>query len=134
MQFPDVNDMPPGDAGRLLNLRSLLRAFLPGDRDTTRRSTGGSLLQALNLMNNPFVSGRIGANALTGTLFESLAMDDDELVANLYLTVLSRHPTVEETDHGVDYLTDLSGATTRRDRAVDLMWALFNKTEFYTNY
>ena len=134
MQFPDVNGMPIGDSERALDVRALLRAFLPGDREATPRSGDGSPLQALNLMNNRFFVNRIGPNASSGTLFESLAMEDQPLVTNLYLSVLSRYPTEKETAHAVAYLNDATDGIESRDRAVDLMWALLNKTEFYTNY
>ena len=134
MKFPDVNDVPPGDRARLWNVRALLRAFLPGDRRATPRSSDGSILQALNLMNNPFVISRIGGGSSSGTLAESLDLPDDAFVANLYLHVFGRHPTAEETARGVDLLNDTSDGVDRRDRAVDLMWVLFNSTEFYVNY
>ncbi len=129
MQFPDVTGVPLG-RGQSANVRRLLQSFTPGDREETARSGEGSPLQALNLMNNPFVLSRFAVNAPTGTLAESLEMADDALVANLYLSVLSRRPTDEETKFAVDYLQD--GARTRR--AANLMWALFNKTDFYFNY
>ena len=134
MQFPDVNGMPTGDRALILDVRALLRAFLPGDRETTRRSGDGSPLQALNLMNNPFVVNRIRPNASSGTIADSLAMEDQPLVANLYLSALSRYPTETELAQAVAYLNDRTDGIERRGRAVDLMWALFNKTEFYTNY
>ena len=51
-------------------------------------------------------------------------------MANLYLHVLSRPPTDEEMAFGVEYLQ--SG--NREERAQDLIWALFNKTDFIFNY
>ena len=134
MKFPDVNDVPPGDRARIWNVRALLRAFLPGDRRSTPRSGDPSILQALNLMNNPFVNTRIGGGSSEGTLAESIDLADDAFVANLYLHVLSRYPTAEETARGVELLTDTSNGVDRRDRAADLMWVLFNSTEFYVNY
>ena len=50
-QFPDVNDVPQGDEARILNVRTQLRALLPGDRGATLRRADGSPLQPLNLMN-----------------------------------------------------------------------------------
>ena len=130
MQFPDVTGLPQGQYGYGRYVRTLLQAFTPGDREETARSGEGSPLQALNLMNNPFVLSRIAVSAPTGTLAESLELADDALVANLYLSVLSRYPTDEETKVAVDYLE----GGNRNSRAADLMWALFNKTDFYFNY
>lgn len=131
MRFPDVVNVPPGNGSRGRDARMLLQSFTPGDREETKRSVEGSPLQALNLMNNAFVLQRIAPNAPTGTLAESLKMADDALVANLYLSVLSRHPTQEETAFAVQHLQEGSN---RGARAADLMWALFNKTDFYFNY
>ena len=130
MQFPDVQNTPPGNYARAVQVRTLLQSFTPGDREQTPRGRDGSPLQALNLMNNPFVLGKLAPGASTGTLSESLGLADDTLVVNLYLSVLSRPPTEAEAAFAVDYLQ--SG--NRRNRATNLMWALFNKTDFYFNY
>ena len=130
MQLPDVSDVPQGNGGFSRNIRSLLQAFTPGDREETKRSGEGSPLQALNLMNNRFVLSRLNPNNQASTLGQSLDLADDALAANLYLSVLSRQPTEEETAFAVQYLQ----GGERADRATDLMWALFNKTDFYFNY
>ena len=129
MKFPDVTGVPQG-RGQAANARMLLRAFTPGDREETARSGEGSPLQALNLMNNPFVLRRLATNVPTGTLGESLELSDDALVTNLYLSVMSRHPTEDEKKFAVDYLQQGN----RDRRAASLMWALINKTDFYFNY
>ena len=130
MQFPDVVDMPPGNSRELRSTRLLLQAFTPGDRESSPRSAEGSPLQALNLMNNPFVLARASPEHPTGTLAEALALADDALVTNLYLSVLSRQPTAEETAAAVRHLQGRD----RDKRAGQLVWALFNKTDFYFNY
>ena len=130
MQFPDVVNMPPGNGRYARNSRVLLQAFTPGDRESAPRSGEGSPLQALNLMNNPFVLARVNPNAARGTLAESLAMSDDVLVANLYLSVLSRPPTEGEAATALQYIQ----GGDRDERAGHLIWSLFNKTDFYFNY
>ena len=87
----------------------------------------GSPLQALNLMNNRMVINRVRSSP---TLAESLGLPDDGLVASLSLRVLSRPPTGEETASAVEYLQEGD----RTERASNLMWALFNKTDFLFNY
>ena len=131
MQLPDVNRVPSGGrhAG---NARDLLRAFTPGDRMQTPRSSEGSPLQFLNLMNNRLVLEMISLRREPGTLGQLLPLGDSDFVTALYLTVLSRPPTTDEVALAVAHLNE-SGAR-RRERARDLMWALFNRTEFYTNY
>ena len=130
MQFPDVVNMPPGNGRHPRSTRQFLQAFSPGDREGAPRSGAGSPLQALNLMNNPFVLLRTDPRATTGTLWESLQLSDDALVANLYLSVLSRHPTEQEAAAGLKYVQ----GGDRAQRASNLMWTLFNKTDFYFNY
>ena len=130
MQLPDVSEVPLGNGPFVRNIRSLLQAFTPGDREETARSGEGSPLQALSLMNNRFVLDRLNRDNPAGTLGQSLELADDALVANLYLSVLSRPPTEEETAFAVRYLE----GGDRANRASDLMWALFNKTDFYFNY
>lgn len=130
MQFPDVRELPPGNNRMARHTRLLLQAFTPGDRESSPRSGEGSPLQALNLMNNPFVLSRVNPEAESGTLAASLTMSDDALVANLYLTVLSRHPTNAELATAVQYIQ----GGDRNKRAGYLIWSLFNKTDFYFNY
>ena len=130
-QFSDVVNVPQGNGPRPRNARLLLQAFTPGDREETARSRSGSPLQALNLMNNRFVVDRVAANAPTGTLAAALEMADDALVAHLYLTVLSRYPSEAESAYAVGYV---QAADDRSAAASNLLWALFNKTDFYYNY
>ena len=129
MQLPDVSQVPLGKPPAS-DVRSLLDAFARGDRVETQRSGEGSPLQALHLMNNQFVLDRLVPKTEGSTLHQSIAMADEALVANLYLNVLSREATAEEVAFGVDYLQ----GGDRADRARTLMWALFNKTDFYFNY
>ena len=130
MQLSDVNGVPLGNGTFPRSVRGLLDAFTRGDREETGRSGEGSPLQALGLMNNRFVLNRLNRNNQASTLGQSIELADDALVTNLYLSVLSRPPTAEETAFGVNYLQ----GGNRGNRATNLMWALFNKTDFYFNY
>ena len=133
MQFPDVKSTPPGGTRQARMARALLQAFTPGDREETARSRSSSPLQALNLMNNRFVLNQVVRNAKSGTLFDSLQLGDDRsIVTHLYLSVLSRYPTEGEVSFAVEYLE--GGPKNRKNRASDLMWALFNKADFQFNY
>ncbi|MBN2476514.1 MAG: DUF1553 domain-containing protein [Pirellulales bacterium] len=51
----------------------------------------------------------------------------DELVEELYLTILSRPPTQDELATVAEYV---QSASSRRDAAFDIAWALINNTEF----
>ncbi len=128
MQFPDVVAVPDG---RVIYRRTLrfLDAFLRGDREQTPRSGAVSSLQALQLMNSRLVSLRV-RSAAGGALAALLDRPDDALVTSLYLRVLSRMPTAEELRFGVQTLNN----GPRAPQASNLMWAMFNKTDFYFNY
>lgn len=137
MQFPDLRLLPPilkryeePQRTKIQNVRMFLQAFTPGDRESTARSDELSPLQALNLMNNWVVLNKLRTDVPSGTLGTSLELADDALVTNLYLSVLGRHPTEQETAFAVDYL----GTGDRAERAANLMWVMFNKPDFYFNY
>jgi homoserine kinase len=51
----------------------------------------------------------------------------DDIVAGMYLGILSRFPTAAETKTAEDYLKSGIG---RRQATVDLAWALMNSSEF----
>ncbi len=128
VQFSDVDAVPQGRNANAFQARTFLDAFLRGDRDGTPRSRVGSPLQALQLMNSQLVSRRVRSNA--GALSALLDQPDDALVTSLYLRVLSRMPSDEELSFGVQTL----GQGPRAAQASNLMWAMFNKTDFYFNY
>jgi hypothetical protein len=132
MQLPDVQNTPNQNRNRPeLGLTiGMLDAFFRGDREETPRSSEVSILQALQLMNNPIIVARIEQSGRTGSLAGLLPQNDDALVGRLYLTVLSRFATPEELAAGVGYLR----GGERRARAEDLMWALYNKVDFVFNY
>ena len=130
MQFPDVVNTPPGKRNRIPAVRQLLQAFMPGDRQEIRRSGRPSPLQALALMNNPFVLGLLEPNREPGTITDVLELQNPILVPRLYLTVLGRQPSPAEQTLALSHLAEGD----RAERAADLMWVLFNKTDFYFNY
>jgi hypothetical protein len=132
MQLPDVQNTPNQNRNRpeLAQTVGLLDAFFRGNREESPRSSDVSILQALQLMNNPVIVARIEQSGRTGSLAGLLAQPDDALVGRLYLTVLSRIATPEELAAGVAYLK----GGDRRARAEDLMWSLYNKVDFVFNY
>jgi len=132
MQLPDVINEPDGGGA----ISQFLDSFMRGDRDTTPRKSEGSILQALNLMNDNFVESRIhatGAAAQGGNLVSALnsGLKNDQLVNQLYLTVLSRYPADAEMQTA---LAALASTSNRNQAAEDLFWALFNKVDFVFNY
>jgi hypothetical protein len=132
MQLPDVINEPDGGGA----VSQFLDSFMRGDRDLTSRKSEGSVLQALNLMNDNFVQSRIhstGTAVQGGTLVAALnaKMRDPDLVSQLFLTVLSRYPTPEELQTA---LVALQSQSNHNQAVEDFFWALFNKVDFVFNY
>ncbi len=62
-----------------------------------------------------------------------LAPDDRKAVEAAFLAVLTRRPTPEEESHFIARLAGTSGKE-RKERLIDLYWALLNTTEFSWNH
>ncbi|HLK50875.1 MAG TPA: DUF1549 domain-containing protein [Bryobacteraceae bacterium] len=128
MQLPDVvigtND---GNGDNLMN------NFLRGNRDDQPRKQDGSILQALSLMNNPFIEARIlptGANASPLVAHALAYTSNTDAINTLYMTILSRFPTADELAKAQTALS----TGTRAQAVQDLAWALYNKVDFIFNY
>lgn len=129
MQIPDPNNEPSSDG----NARNFLNFFLRGNRDTIARSSEGSILQALQLMNSPVVNNRIH-NGNAGSLVNRLIAqkkNDNEVIEELFLSTLSRYPTAAEKALA---LKALATPSTRNAGIEDLQWTLINKVDFIYNY
>jgi hypothetical protein len=110
-----------------------MNAFGRGDRDTSSRRTDGSVLQALNLMNSPFVTQRIHQNnqgSRVGRLMFQNA-SPQTVIEQLYLNTLSRPPTSQEI---ALFTPGLQQQSTRVGTAEGLQWLLLNKLDFLFNY
>jgi hypothetical protein len=131
MQLPETGTLPDNGA-----VAMFLNSFGRGNRLDTDRKGDGSILQALNLMNDVFVMTRIRSSNTGGQqslLNRYVNMADNQLVNQLYLTVLSRYPTEQEIAVAVDTLRGTTG-TTRVQRGENLLWSLYNKVDFIYNY
>ena len=126
MQLPDTREPRNNQATQFLN------AFGRGDRDLTPRETTGSLLQALNMMNQAFVMTRIHENN-NGSNVQRLLKDEPDprkIIEGLYLATLSRFPDAQELTVASELLRTMGNPR----GAEALQWALLNKTEFIFNY
>ena len=113
---------------------AFINAFYRGNRNDTDRRDDGSDLQPLFLMNDTFVMNRT-RNAPTtaqGTvlLAANINKTDDQLVSTLFLAILSRLPNTAEKQAALDSLK--SG--NRTQKAENLVWALYNKVDFFFSY
>jgi hypothetical protein len=137
MQLPDtLEPIPfqgqPRDASlvQALQARAFLNTFERGDRDQVLRSKEPSILQGLSVMNSPFVNTRIPVRS-NGTVSRLLSTipDNEALIEELFVTVLSRRPTSQERARAVAMLNK-----SRIQGTEDLMWVLLNKIDFLYNY
>ena len=126
MAIPD-----PTEPGARTQFGPLLTAFGRGDRDTTPRSRDGSIVEALEMLNDAVVTNRIKANNANTTVARVLAATKDPgtVVDELYIATLSRHPASAERDTAIAYLR--SGDLAKKTE--DLQYALMNRLEFLFN-
>ena len=109
---------------------AFLEMFGRPSRDTgleSERNNKSNSAQRLHLLNSTHIQRKIeqsdGLKRLTGSKRKM-----EESVMMIYLTILSRLPTENEMKIVADYAAP-SGVSTR-DALIDLVWALFNNTEF----
>src|SRR5262245_6185938 len=128
MQFPDTRE-PRSNGGVV----QFLNSFGRGDRDTTFRRSDASILQALNMMNNAFVEGRIhraNAGSRVQTLL-SQNLDAPAIIRALFMNTLSRPPSSSE----MDYFTALFRQVNNPQLGVEsTQWVLLIKMDFLFNY
>jgi hypothetical protein len=108
-----------------------LNYFERGNRDDEPRTSDGSIVQALALLNDRIVTDRIDSTnpaSLVARLIQQ-STDPATIVEGLYLNTLSRYPTADEKAHAVAYLN--SGELTGKTK--DLQIVLRNKMEFVVN-
>jgi hypothetical protein len=110
--------------------KGFLRTFGQANREQFDRLPGGSVLQAMMLMNHPFVTKRV--QAANGSLVEQLVKStksNADIVDELYLATLTRWPLAREKQLALAWL-----AQDRQQGAEDLQWSLVNKLDFVFNY
>ncbi len=109
---------------------NFINSFLPGNRDDEQRRTDGATQQALALMNDANIMGRVTSTIPAQLLSISLLQSDQAAVDTIYLTVLSRMPT--DSERALAYAALKAGP--RRQKAENLLWTLYNKVDFIFNY
>jgi hypothetical protein len=130
MQLPDTIGMPAGDIGA-----NFLDSFLRGNRDDQPRRQDGSILQALNLMNNVFVEQHVAYTGGTASqlIVQNMNKSNNDLVNALFLAILSRYPSSGEMSTAMAAIP-AAGGTARSQAIQDLAWSLYNKVDFVFNY
>jgi hypothetical protein len=135
----EYQDSGPTTANRLTDPENLsprqkfLARFAHQDKPTEAPT---SILQALYLMNSPFVAERssLEQNKTLATIADAARTSTARRVETLFLVVLSRKPSASESKRFVAYV-ERGGATgDPRAALADLFWALLNSAEFRLNH
>src|SRR5262249_27266139 len=94
-----------------------------------------SILQALYLMNNDFITARTSPenNRTLATLAEQRTSTARK-VESLYLVVLSRKPTAAESTRAVHHVESGGPSGDPRRALADVFWVLLNSPEFVLNH
>jgi hypothetical protein len=76
-----------------------------------------------------------GTGATATLLQQNIGLPDATMVDNLFMAVLSRHPSTAELNVALANLANFKSAgTTRNQEATNLLWTLYNKVDFTFNY
>jgi Protein of unknown function (DUF1549)/Protein of unknown function (DUF1553) len=113
---------------------SFLDLFGRPPRDTPyeeERNSDVSLKQALYFLNSEQLDGKITGSPRLKRMLASNKSEED-LVDELYLTMLSRFPSAEEKQNLVQYLAKKKAA--RAQAVQDAVWAVMNSKEFIFNH
>jgi hypothetical protein len=119
----------PGKGG-FGGLEGTFKSEFSFDPSTRAEEIEGSVSQALLLMNNPTIQGKISAKGtnLLGRILSSHA-DDGDAIKTVYLRTLARRPTDRELERCRDHLNAVKD---RNEAFEDILWALINSTEYQT--
>lgn len=82
----------------------------------------------LKIINNKTLMGMINSRSKNKKKAKVSWLPPEQAIEEMYLTILSRYPSVKETTATLDYIrnSDLK----RIESAVDIIWALLNSKEF----
>ncbi len=96
------------------------------------RETGGSVVQALHLMNSGSLQKKLAGK--NPWMDELLGMPTPETVETLYLRLFSRYPSPAEQETALNHLLQEETGQTNRAALEDLIWSLLNSAEFVLNH
>ena len=102
--------------------------------DNELQDRGGTIPQRLLMMNGEIAQESLKVSPVTAAgRIASLAPNDQKAIETAFLICLCRHPDPEETAH---FLAELDEKKKNdRDTVIeDMMWSLFNSTEFSWNH
>jgi hypothetical protein len=118
--------------GELSQVGQFLGSFGQNNRSRAVKTLQGTVVQASLLLNSKVVKDRVQAkpgSRLYKLLNQEPALSNEEIVEELFLSVLSRRPSPAEKELAVNEIREY-----RTQGAEDLLWALLNKLDFMFNY
>ena len=92
------------------------------------RDNGSNMLQALHFLNGKSIQARVLNPGGRANQLINRKLSDKEVVTELYLWSLARHPSAAELKVGEDFFR--THAARRAEAAQDLMWVLLNSRDF----
>jgi hypothetical protein len=92
------------------------------------RDNGSNMLQALHFLNGKSIQARVINPGGRANQLINRKLTDKEIVTELYLWSLARHPSAAELKVGEDFFR--THAARRAEAAQDLMWVLLNSRDF----
>jgi hypothetical protein len=98
------------------------------------RVTEPSVAQVFHLLNSERVQDKLSREDGRVAELARKSKDDESLVADMYITVLSRQPTADELRKALSHIQAAKDPADHRERAEDLAWTLLNSLEFVFNH
>jgi hypothetical protein len=128
-----LGNPPPNRNGRFAIFRGFESVFQQEfrfDPSLKPDEVEHSIPQALMMMNNPVINGRIQARGtnLLARILRAYPKNDDA-IRMVYLRTFARRPTDRELTRCRQYLQKVGN---RAEAFEDILWALLNSTEFQT--
>lgn len=124
-------DVTSGRLTRYQDINTFLNAFGRGNRYDQPRTNQGNIPQALLMMNSDVVFQKMSADNGRVAAYLDSNLSLESVVSGLYLDVLCREPSSEET---TAMLTTLNGFQGRQNQITTAFWLLVNKLEFLFVY
>lgn len=121
---------PAARLARRFGFEGLFKQMFAYDPTIKQDEVEASIPQALMLMNNPLIQGKMrnGRESTLGKILSTHTNDRDAVQA-LYLRVLARTPTVREEKTSLEFIKKVGK---RNEAYEDLFWVLLNSAEFQT--
>lgn len=116
--------------GGLKDIVFFLESFGQNNREYSERKNGGTITQAVLMMNSPWVMRQTKAapSSYLGKLLDT-NLNDADRITRLFERFLTRQPAPDELATAKDLV-----ATNGRKGYEDLQWLLMNKLEFLFHY